>query len=239
MSWRSWAMSNWPPMPSFTAIQSRFWATSRCGQTRQPMAMSLRWAARWNAAKDRWSMGRSWECRALSIWVNGWSSARSSCVRSPRSSGWLWAITGIMLVVYLLIAIAFPQPIQACVDEITRRPVTTVLMGLLTKILVPFVFLILVATGVGVFVVPFLVIALVCAGMIGKIALLQYFGQQIGRQFNLAVIQKPLTAFCWMGHPHAALSRAGSRLHRLYPDRNVGVGHGRPGLVQRPAPGNA
>ena len=109
--------------------------------------------------------------------------------------GWLWAITGIMLVVYLLIAIAFPRPIQACVDEITRRPVTTVLMGLLTKILVPFVFLILVATGVGLFVVPFLVIALMCAGMIGKIALLQYFGQQIGRQFNLAAIQKPLAAF--------------------------------------------
>jgi hypothetical protein len=109
--------------------------------------------------------------------------------------GWLWAITGIMLVVYLLIAIAFPRPVQACVDEITRRPVTTVLMGLLTKILVPFVFLILVATGVGLFVIPFLVIALMCAGMIGKIALLQYFGQQIGRQFNLAVIQKPLAAF--------------------------------------------
>ncbi len=109
--------------------------------------------------------------------------------------GWLWAITGIMLVVYLLIAIALPRPVQACVDEITRRPVTTVLMGLLTKILVPFVFLILVATGVGILVVPFLLIALMCAGMIGKIALLQYFGQQIGRQFNLAVIQKPLTAF--------------------------------------------
>lgn len=109
--------------------------------------------------------------------------------------GWLWAISGVMLVVYLLIALAFPRPIQACVDEITRRPVTTVLAGLLTKILVPFVFLILVATGVGLFVVPFLVIALMCAGMIGKIALLQYFGQQLGRQFNLAAIQKPILAF--------------------------------------------
>jgi len=109
--------------------------------------------------------------------------------------GWLWVITGIMLLVYLLIAVAFPRPVQVCMDEITRRPVTTVLMGLLTKMLVPFVFLILVATGVGLFVVPFLVIALMCAGMIGKIALLQYFGQQIGRQFNLAVIQKPLAAF--------------------------------------------
>lgn len=109
--------------------------------------------------------------------------------------GWLWAITGVMLVVYLLIALAFPRPIQACVDEITSRPVTTVLLGLLTKIVVPFVFLILVATGVGVFVIPFLVIALMCAGMIGKIALLQYFGQQIGRQFNVAAIQKPILAF--------------------------------------------
>jgi uncharacterized RDD family membrane protein YckC len=129
-------------------------------------------------------------------WIGEWLEQCAFKLRplAPQL-GWLWAITGIILVVYLLIAIAFPRPVQACVDEITRRPVTTVLMGLLTKILVPFVFLILVATGVGVFVVPFLVIALMCAGMIGKIALLQYFGQQIGRQFNLAVIQKPLTAF--------------------------------------------
>ena len=109
--------------------------------------------------------------------------------------GWLWVIAGVFLVVYLLIAIAFPRPVQACVDEITRRPVTTVLAGLLAKILLPLVFLILVATGIGVFVVPFLVIAVMFAGVIGKIALLQYFGQQIGRQFNLTAMQKPLVAF--------------------------------------------
>jgi len=109
--------------------------------------------------------------------------------------GWLWVITGVCLLIYLLIAIAFPRPIQACVDEITRRPVTTVLAGLLTKILLPFVLLILVATGVGLFVIPFLLIALMLAGMIGKIALLQYFGQQIGRQFNLTAVQRPLLAF--------------------------------------------
>jgi len=129
-------------------------------------------------------------------WIGEWLEQCAFKLRPLAPGlGWLWAITGILLVVYLLIAIAFPRPVQACVDEITRRPVTTVLTGLLTKILLPFVLLILVATGVGVFVVPFLFIALMCAGMIGKIALLQYFGQQIGRQFNLAVIQKPLTAF--------------------------------------------
>ena len=109
--------------------------------------------------------------------------------------GWLWAITGVILLVYLLIAIAFPRPVQACVDEIMRRPVTTVLTGLLTKILLPFVLLILLATGIGVFVIPFLLIAVMLAGVIGKVALLQYFGQQIGRQFNLTTMQKPLVAF--------------------------------------------
>jgi uncharacterized RDD family membrane protein YckC len=129
-------------------------------------------------------------------WLGEWLEQCAFMLRplAPQL-GWLWAITGVFLLIYLLIAIAFPRPIQACVDEITRRPVTTVLTGLLTKILLPFVLLILVATGVGVFVVPFLLIAVMCAGMIGKIALLQYFGQQIGRQFNLTVIQKPLIAF--------------------------------------------
>jgi len=109
--------------------------------------------------------------------------------------GWLWAINGVVLLIYLLIAIAFPRPVQACVDEIARRPVTTVLLGLLTKILLPLVFLILVATGIGVFVVPFLVIAAMVAGMIGKVALLQYLGRQIGGQLNVAAIQRPVAAF--------------------------------------------
>ena len=109
--------------------------------------------------------------------------------------GWLWAINGVILLVYLLIAIAVPRPVQACVDEITRRPVTTVLMGLLTKILLPLVLLILLATGVGVFVIPFVLIAVMCAGMIGKVGLLEYFGRQIGGHLNLTAVQKPLAAF--------------------------------------------
>jgi uncharacterized RDD family membrane protein YckC len=129
-------------------------------------------------------------------WLGDWLEQCAFKLRplAPQL-GWLWAINGVILLIYLLIALAFPRPVQACVDEITRRPVTTVLTGLLTKILLPLVFLILLATGVGIFVVPFVLIAVMCAGMIGKVALLQYFGQQIGRQFNFTTIQKPLLAF--------------------------------------------
>lgn len=129
-------------------------------------------------------------------WLGEWLE---QCVFKLRplapQLGWLWAIAGVMLLIYLLIAIAFPRPVQACVDEITRRPATTILMGLLTKILLPFVLLILVVTGIGVFVVPFLLIAVMVAGMFGKVALLEYFGRQIGRQLNLTALQKPLLAF--------------------------------------------
>ncbi len=129
-------------------------------------------------------------------WLGDWLEQCAFKLRplAPQL-GWLWAINGVILLVYLLIALAFPRPVQACVDEITRRPVTTVLTGLLAKILLPLVFLILLAIGIGVFIVPFLLIAVVCAGMIGKVALLQYFGQQIGRQFNFKTMQKPLLAF--------------------------------------------
>ncbi len=129
-------------------------------------------------------------------WLGDWLDQCAFKLRplAPQL-GWLWAIAGMFLLIYILIAIALPRPVQACVDEITRRPVTTILAGLLAKILLPFVFLILVVTGIGIFVIPFLLIAVMFAGMIGKVALLQYFGQQIGRQFNLTTMQKPLAAF--------------------------------------------
>jgi uncharacterized RDD family membrane protein YckC len=109
--------------------------------------------------------------------------------------GWLWAVNGGIFLLYLLIAIAFPRPVKACVEEITHRPATTVLLGLLTKILLPLVVLILLVTGIGVFVVPFLLVAVLVAGMFGKVGLLQCIGQQIGRQLNLAAMKKPLAAF--------------------------------------------
>ncbi len=108
--------------------------------------------------------------------------------------GWVWVVAGVFFALYFLIAIAFPRPVQACVDELVRRPATTFLFGLLTKILAPFAILILIATGVGVFVVPFLLAALFLFAVVGKIALLEGLGFQIGKQFGTSALQKPLAA---------------------------------------------
>jgi uncharacterized RDD family membrane protein YckC len=127
--------------------------------------------------------------------MGGWVS---ECVFKLRplsfKVGWVWVLAAMFLVLYLLVALAFPRPVQACVDEITRRPATTLLLGLLTKLLIPIVTLILVATGIGVFIVPFLFAALMFAGILGKVALLVYFGRQLGRQFGATTLQQPLLA---------------------------------------------
>jgi uncharacterized RDD family membrane protein YckC len=110
------------------------------------------------------------------------------------SVGWVWVVAGVFLLLYLLVALAFPRPVQNCVDELTRRPATTFLIGLLTKMLIPIVMLVLVVTGVGIFIVPFLSAAVLFAGIVGKVALLQYFGQQLGKQFSGGATLKPLVA---------------------------------------------
>ncbi len=67
-------------------------------------------------------------------------------------------------------------------------------MGLLTKLLVPFVYLILAATGVGLIVAPFIWVALLLCTIVGKVALLQWLGLKVGRNFG-GGFQKPLAAF--------------------------------------------
>ena len=53
---------------------------------------------------------------------------------------WVWMVAGAYFLFYLLLAVAFPRPVEICLAEITRRPATTFLIGLLTKILLPLIF---------------------------------------------------------------------------------------------------
>jgi len=108
--------------------------------------------------------------------------------------GFVWIIAGVFFLLYLFVAAVFPRPVQMCVDGLTQRPATTFLMGLLIKILVPVVVLILAVTGIGLIVVPFLMAALFFGAVVGKVAILEWLGLQIGRRFGTG-FQKPLVAF--------------------------------------------
>ena len=108
--------------------------------------------------------------------------------------GFVWIIAGVFFLFYLFVAAVFPRPVQACVDVLNQRPATTILMGILTKILVPVVIIILAVTVIGLVVVPFLVAALFLAAVVGKIAILEWLGSRVGRPLGSG-FQKPLVAF--------------------------------------------
>jgi uncharacterized RDD family membrane protein YckC len=109
--------------------------------------------------------------------------------------GWVWAVAAMFFVVYLCIAVLFQRPVAACVEELTRRPATTFVLGLLALLLLPLILLILAVTGLGLLVMPFLLVALLLGAIVGKIALIESLGFKLGRLLGVGALQKPLAAF--------------------------------------------
>jgi uncharacterized RDD family membrane protein YckC len=108
--------------------------------------------------------------------------------------GWVWLVAGAFLLFYALIAIALPKPVQSCVGELTRRPITSFFLGMLTLPLALIVCLILIFTVIGGVVVVFLVPALFFAAIVGKVGLLEYLGDSIRRATGASTPFSPLVA---------------------------------------------
>jgi hypothetical protein len=72
--------------------------------------------------------------------------------------GWVWWIAGFFFILYFLIAVLFPHPVQCCVAQISARPATTFAAGILAKLAVPILCLMFGVTVLGIVVVPFLVV---------------------------------------------------------------------------------
>jgi uncharacterized RDD family membrane protein YckC len=118
------------------------------------------------------------------------------CVMKLRplapSVGWIWAVAAVFFLIYLLVAVAFQRPVQACINELTRRPATTFFVGLLSNLLLPFLMAILSVTIIG---VPFIMLAAFLGAIIGKAALMQLLGSRVGGRFGAVPLQSPLIGF--------------------------------------------
>jgi uncharacterized RDD family membrane protein YckC len=126
-------------------------------------------------------------------WLRGWFTHCLLLMRplAPQV-GWVWVIAIGLLAFYFFVAALFPKPVLACVTELTQRPATTFFMGVLTKLLFLPVLIILGATGIGLFVVPFILAALVIGAIVGKVALLEFIGLKIGRHSSSGALHHPL-----------------------------------------------
>jgi uncharacterized RDD family membrane protein YckC len=129
-------------------------------------------------------------------WLKEWLA---NCLLKFRplslNVGWIWWFEGGFVLLYLLIAVLFPYPVECCRNQLSARPATTFAVGIMTKVLLPVIFILLSITIVGIFVVPFVVVGAVLAMLVGKVGLLEYVGARIGAPFGLDLPQRVLAAF--------------------------------------------
>jgi uncharacterized RDD family membrane protein YckC len=112
----------------------------------------------------------------------------------PHQYAWCWAVAGVFLLLYVLAALLFPRPVEACVEALRARPASSFFAGLLAFGLFLPVLLLLLASVVGIPLVPLLVFGMIAAFFFGKVAIYRYAGQQVGAQMGLSALQKPLLA---------------------------------------------
>ncbi len=117
-------------------------------------------------------------------WLQQWLSRGLFLARPlPPQFLWVWAVAGLFLLIYLMLALLFPKPVQASVIVLEERPIGSFFTGVLVLLLFgPLVFLLVVSVA-GLLVIPFLICATIMAFMFGKAAVYSYAGQQVTRQW--------------------------------------------------------
>ncbi len=108
--------------------------------------------------------------------------------------GWVWAVAGVVFLLYVLIAAAFPKPVEACVGDLTRRPTTTFLLGLVALLVLPVMVFVLMCTGIGLVVVPFILAAVALGTAVGKAGFLEWLGFKVAHGFGARTLEAGLAA---------------------------------------------
>ena len=95
---------------------------------------------------------------------------------------WIWTIVGIVLLLNVVIAVAFPSAVTAAASTLSARPLATAVVGMLSLLLFAPIVTILAISVVGIVVIPFLSCALVIAWMLGKVSVAQWVGSRVVQQ---------------------------------------------------------
>jgi uncharacterized RDD family membrane protein YckC len=93
--------------------------------------------------------------------------------------GWAWAIAGVFLALYLLVALLFHTGVERCVRTMEESPGKAVLASVLALLLKPIVFLLVFVTVIGIILMPFLAIAVWVMGLFGKAVALAWLGHRV------------------------------------------------------------
>ncbi len=94
---------------------------------------------------------------------------------------WVWTVVGVFFLIYLAMNVVFDRAVGAAADAAATRPLSMFMTGLLVLLLSLPAIAIVAASVIGLALVPFIICALIVAGLLGKAAVLRAIGRSIVR----------------------------------------------------------
>lgn len=112
---------------------------------------------------------------------------------APRLDiGWAWGVAVGILLFYALLAVLFREGTQRCIQTLDDHPGASIVAALAMVLLTPILMLALVFTIVGIFAIPLFWLALLCAGIFGRVVALGWLGGRILRGMHSGIAQPAL-----------------------------------------------
>lgn len=108
---------------------------------------------------------------------------------------WAWCIALAFLALYALIALIAPGGVNKCVETLEQRPGYSLLSALLTLLLTPIAYLLLVLTlaiAIGFVLIPLFSMGLFFAAIFGKIVILAWLGRRFTRLLGDGPLAQPV-----------------------------------------------
>jgi uncharacterized RDD family membrane protein YckC len=100
--------------------------------------------------------------------------------------GWVWVAAAIFFFINFCVNMLFDGPVRASTGMLQQSPLSAFMAGLLVLLLAGPVCLLMVASVIGIAVVPFVLCALVAAAVIGRVAFARWVGMRMMPQGDLA-----------------------------------------------------
>lgn len=94
---------------------------------------------------------------------------------------WVWAFVGVFFLIYLALNTVFDRPVGGSADVLVRRPLSAFMIGMLVLLLTGPALAIVAASVIGLAVVPFIICAVIVAGLVGKAGVARAIGRSVLR----------------------------------------------------------
>lgn len=99
---------------------------------------------------------------------------------------WAWAIAFGFLLFYVVLALMFDRSVIRCVETLETQPGQSTVASIMAVILVPVLMVLLVVSVIGIAVLPFAAMGLLCATLFGKAVVLAALGRRLTRFTGIA-----------------------------------------------------